>query len=78
MKWCANNCHPKPMWCGRKNCLNREDYAAKNGGTKGGEEAEKGKSTGNVGVSSDFKIALAAMTSSQDFETLKSQFFPGN
>ena len=27
MKWCNNNCHPKPMWCGRKNCLNRKEYA---------------------------------------------------
>jgi hypothetical protein len=29
MGWCKNNCHPKPMWCGRKNCLNREEYAVK-------------------------------------------------
>ena len=29
-------------------------------------------------VSEDFKIALAAMTSSEDFETLKNQFFQGN
>ena len=27
MKWCTNNCHPKPMWCGRKKCLNIVDYS---------------------------------------------------
>ena len=78
MKWCSNDCHPKPMWCGRENCVNRAEYAARNGGRKKGEQAEKSKHNGNAGVSEDFKIALAAMTSNQDFETLKSQFFPGN
>ena len=47
----------------------------------------KSKSDGNVkqqgdkkpaAISDDFKIALAAMMSSQDYETLKSQFFSGN
>ena len=31
MEWCEKNCHPKPMWCGRQNCLSREEYAAKMG-----------------------------------------------
>ena len=78
MKWCTNNCHPKPMWCGRKNCLNREEYAAKFGDKNKSNERVENKSD-NVpsAVSEDFKIALAAMTSNQDFETLKAQFFPG-
>ena len=29
MKWCTNDCHPKPMWCGRKNCLSKADFARK-------------------------------------------------
>ena len=28
MNWCKNDCHARPMWCGRKNCLNRSDYSA--------------------------------------------------
>ena len=27
MNWCSNDCHDKPMWCGRRNFLNREDYS---------------------------------------------------
>ena len=78
MRWCLNDCHPKPMWCGRENCLNRAEYAAKNGNKKEGETAEKNKNSNKTGVSEDFKIALAAMPSSVDYETLKSQFFSGN
>ena len=26
MKWCANNCHEKPMRCNRRNCLGNEDF----------------------------------------------------
>eukprot|EP00957_Ditylum_brightwellii_P042860 3244292-Ditylum_brightwellii.AAC.1 len=25
-KWCKNDCHPKPMWCPRPNCMSREAY----------------------------------------------------
>ena len=78
MGWCKNNCHPKPMWCGRKNCLNREEYAAKFGKKgKPGENVRQVESK-TASVSEDFQLALAAMTSNQDFETLKSQFFSGN
>ena len=66
------------MSYGREICLNRAEYAAKNGGKKMGEGTEKSKSCYKAGVSEDFKIALAAMTSSEDYKTLKSQFFSGN
>ena len=79
MKWCTNNCHPKPMWCGRKNCLNREEYAAKYGSkSKPDENVRQQEDKKPAVISDDFKIALAAMTSNQDYETLKSQFFSGN
>ena len=80
MRWCLNNCHPKPMWCGRQNCLNREDYAAKFGkkGKQGDNNVKQNETRKLAPVSEDFKIALAAMTSNQDFETLKNQFFSGN
>ena len=72
MRWCSNDCHPKPMWCGRKNCMNRAEYAEKMKSRK--ETETKNKSE----VSEDFKIALAAMTSADDFASLKDQFFSGN
>ena len=75
MRWCTNDCHPKPMWCGRSNCLNKAEYAAKNGGGRKNEKKEEKPQ--NLPVSEDFKIALAAMTSTEDFETLKNQFFQG-
>ena len=75
MKWCENDCHSRPMWCGRKVCLNRADYSAewkkKNSAKRDGDE-NKGK-RGEL-TSSEFKIALAAMTSVDDFAALKEQF----
>ena len=74
MKWCKKDCHDKPMWCGRKNCLGRAEFA---------EAMKKRKETKQGGTSSenkrndfadDFKIALAAMTSAEDYHTLTEQF----
>ena len=31
-KWCMKNCHKKPMWCGRPNCLSGEEFTAKKKG----------------------------------------------
>ena len=45
MKWCTNDCHEKPMWCGRSTCLNRADYAARV--QKGREEKSRDKSGNN-------------------------------
>ena len=76
MKWCEDDCHEKLMWCGRRNCLGREEFKTmmekkrleKDGGSK--------NSSGNSrnSNSKDFKIALAAMVSPEDLETLTSQF----
>ena len=80
MTWCTNDCHDKPMWCGRPNCLNRSDYAAnmkkQREGNSGGE-AKPGKPSGGK-FSEDFKIALAAMIPSADFESLENQFMTSN
>ena len=29
MRWCSNDCHPRPMWCGREICLNKADFTKK-------------------------------------------------
>ena len=75
MRWCTNDCHSQPMWCGRQKCLNKADYAKmmnekrQNGQSKDSGDVKKPK------YSEDFKIALAAMTSTDDYKTLTSQFF---
>ena len=73
MRWCTNDCHSKPMWCGRINCMSRADHA---------EHMRKRREGGSVqpratknGVTKDFKIALAAITSPDDFSELEKQFF---
>ena len=71
MKWCKNDCHPRPMWCGRKNCMNRSEYAAE---WKKKNEAKKKDGPKEDFSSSEFKIALAAMTSPEDFAVLQEQF----
>ena len=72
MKWCTNDCHDQPMWCGRKNCLGREDFKTMMD-KRSGKESERVSET-KIGASDDFKIALAAMVSPEDLETLTSQF----
>ena len=76
MTWCNNDCHEKrPIWCGHKNCRNRADHAKfmadKRGGNSGG--ASSGSDSKMI-ATDDFKIALAAMVSEEDFAALKGQF----
>ena len=73
MKWCTNNCHEKPMWCGRRNCLGREDFKKMMDEKRSGKESA-GNSGSKIDASKDFRIALAAMVSPEDLETLSSQF----
>ena len=28
MKWCSQDCHRRPQWCGRRNCLSNADFEA--------------------------------------------------
>ena len=73
MKWCQSDCHPKPMWCGRKVCVDKADYIAslnKRNKTKlDGDKNEKMK------VNKSFRLALAALTSEEDFARLEGEFF---
>ena len=61
------------MWCSRENCLDKADYAKKMEEKKG-TSGNSGQGTNNVSMSKDFKIALAAMTSADDYKSLMSQF----
>ena len=75
--WCDNDCHcQRPMWCGRPNCLNKADFRAKKKGKEDGLKVETGSNAGKV----DFKVALAAMMSPDNFEMVQKQFggFMGN
>ena len=46
MNWRSNDCHDKPMWCGRRYCLNRSDYS------KEWQKKKEGKSTSGDGAKS--------------------------
>ena len=83
MTWCSNDCHEKPMWCGRTNCLNRADCAVRmkkqrerERENKSSDEDSSKPDGGNF--SEDFKIALAATIPSADLESLESQFMASN
>ena len=67
-KFCKNDCHKQSMWCARPNCLSREVFANKKKAEKEGTSSEVG------GLSNDFKIALAAVTSDEDYKALEAQF----
>ena len=80
MKWCTNDCHDKPMWCGRKTCLNKAKFAKKMQKKRDGANGSSENSTGSCGtkVSEDFKIALQVMTLLDDYKILQQQFLLGN
>ena len=74
MRWCKNDCHPKPMWCGRKVYLNKADYLASQKKQSKNKPSDDGGK--QVKVSKEFKLALASLTSEEDFSALEQQFFP--
>ena len=56
------------MWCGRPNFLSREKFTAKK------KTEREGKTSEGSELSNDFKIALAAVTSDEDYKSLEEQF----
>ena len=62
------------MWCGRKNCLNRSDYSVEWKNRNENKDKVKDNDDTSTGSSNEFKIALAAMTSADDFAALQEQF----
>ena len=68
-KWCDKDCHPQPQWCSRPNCMNKADY----------KKAMENKQKANVGqnnkFSNNFKVALSAIVSDEDYKALETQFF---
>ena len=69
MKWCSNDYHEKQMWYGRRNCLNRAYFTNAWKKKKAAEDVSTGSDS-----NSNFKIALAAMISPEDFAALQEQF----
>ena len=68
------------MWCGRKNCVNRSDYASAMQKKRDNKDTSSGGNPSSndnpkSAYSKDFKIALAALTSAEDFASLEDQFF---
>ena len=65
--WCTKDCHNKPMWCGRPNCRSKEEF-------KNFKAAERDTRKDADGLSADFKVALAAVCSDEDYKSLEAQF----
>ena len=79
MKWCTNDCHKQPMWCGRRNCMGRSDFA-KHMQNKRGKGSKKEGPDGNKSercfrANDEFKMSLAALTTPEDYAILDEQFF---
>ena len=56
------------MWCPRQNCLNKADFKKKM------DESRNKKNEGEQRqFSDDFKVALAAITSGEDYKALEEQ-----
>ena len=71
-KWCKNDCHRRPMWCNCPNCMNRADYKKHMESKEKNENKEDGSKTS---FSDDFRVALAAITTPDDYKALENQFF---
>ena len=75
LKWCTNDCHRRPQWCARKNCLSREEYRMKQRVNEEKNVAQDGADQFMMKVTRDFKMAFAALTTEEDFKALEEQFF---
>ena len=77
MKWCKQDCHRWPQWCGRKNCLGNAEYEAQRAKYRSKTEKTLDANAGGpkLDATKDFRIALAALTTEEDFEALEKQFF---
>ena len=66
------------MWCGRKRCLSKAEYAEMMADKRDGKGKTKAEGPSNGSkFSNDFRIALAALTTPDDFAALESQFMSG-
>ena len=76
-KWCNKDCHPAEQWCDRPVCRNRADYKKFLEEKRKNESGDAAtvKTSSTSGFSNDFKVALAAITTPDDYKTLESQFF---
>ena len=76
-KWCNKDCHPCEQWCDRPVCRNRAEYKKYIEEQKKIRSADEEtiKTSNTSGFTNDFKVALAAITSADDYKTLESQFF---
>ena len=73
-KWCTKDSHNCPCWYIRATCYDRVDYKNK----MEENESDKPKGDSKSGVSDDFKVALQALVSESDFQTLSEQFMSKN
>ena len=61
------------MWCGRKNCLSKAEFAKTMADQCAGKVREEDKDV-KMSKSDNFRIALSAMLSEADFAIIKDQF----
>eukprot|EP00957_Ditylum_brightwellii_P076347 5802573-Ditylum_brightwellii.AAC.1 len=64
--WCSKDCHyRRPVWCHQKNCMSRSDYK---------EHMQKQNAEKEKKSNEDFKVALSALVTEEDFKMLEEQF----
>ena len=68
-KFCKNNFHKQPIWCARPYFLSKEAFVDKKKVEKEYKSLEFG------GLSNDFKIALVAIISNEDYKVLETKFY---
>eukprot|EP00957_Ditylum_brightwellii_P153193 11660274-Ditylum_brightwellii.AAC.1 len=68
LKWYTSNCHARPMWCSQRNCQPHKEYQKKR------EEEGKGGTGNELKKTDNFKVALLALLSDNNFKFIKEQF----
>ena len=70
----TNDCHEELMWCGRMNCLGKEDFKTMMDKKRSGKEDDRSENNlEKYGTSAKFKFPLAAMVIPEDMVTLTYQ-----
>ena len=77
-KWCTKDCHPCPMWCGRTVCYSKEEFKKTDKYRKRQErlarKREQNKQKEEVQKMPDFKVALSALMTPENFKIFESQY----
>ena len=69
MRWYENDCHEKTTWYGRRDCLNKTDFAKTIDKKRSESKTNSENTESKIPNSANFNIALTSMILAEDVQT---------